>query len=650
MPLLCRGTGSDELSAPLKKAYHLFDKTLGNAGVFRVAFLAATIFYYVNFYDRIFNPVNLVLGIWAICVFVNVVFIKRLYFQMRHWFTFGLFMLASLLSVLLNWRDNLLFNFFTLGYSALYFVVFFGCTSLMDYHKAQRELRILLKIIVLLVTAITLAGALFVTYRLSITIDGYHFGFFEGRFYGIFTNPNYAGFLNALSIVCAQMLLTIDHRRKQKMRKVAKAFLWLSIPVNLVSLWFTDSNAALVLLGGYGVMLACGLRISYLKEINWKTVGRQSVFFLLAAVLICGGIFFTRTAVQDGTADAIMYTVTENEELLNEVSVQDTDDWVVVLGGSERPLGSGRDVLVKQGLEIFTHKPLFGVGPANIETAGDRYLEDGLRFPDLHNAYLTILVGTGVVGFACCCTFFVGYLWSILNGVFNRKYRKFDRGVLPYVMAFILSYGIYAFAEKALVFHIDFTTAIFWMFMGYAGNMLIHLEKKYSAFVKRGKPTVAISGVSRERAQDLLEKSPIFAGAGAKVAFLLQRPARGEKPAQSGEREYRFTYVLPYQHSWRDRVYRALSLLFPRLALRHYIPDYDWNLVLDKLYYTGENPALQSLFLYNRRHNDDFEMVHLSGFEPPHQMPAPGRPTRALARITGVPLYTDHSVPPSQEL
>ena len=62
MPPLCRGTGSDELSAPLKKAYHLFDKTLGNAGVFRVAFLAATIFYYVNFYDRIFNPVNLVLS------------------------------------------------------------------------------------------------------------------------------------------------------------------------------------------------------------------------------------------------------------------------------------------------------------------------------------------------------------------------------------------------------------------------------------------------------------------------------------------------------------------------------------------------------------------------------------------------------------
>ena len=77
MPPSRRGTGSDELSAPLKKAYHLFDKTLGNAGVFRVAFLAATIFYYVNFYDRIFNAVNLVLGVWAICVFVNVVLIKR---------------------------------------------------------------------------------------------------------------------------------------------------------------------------------------------------------------------------------------------------------------------------------------------------------------------------------------------------------------------------------------------------------------------------------------------------------------------------------------------------------------------------------------------------------------------------------------------
>jgi O-antigen ligase len=93
--------------------------------------------------------------------------------------------------------------------------------------------------------------------------------------------------------------------------------------------------------------------------------------------------------------------------------------------------GSGRTLIWKNGLRIFLHRPIRGVGIGNFYWATENFYVAEMtaltRYRAPHNTWLQVLVDTGIFGFAC----FVGMFLTSLKDM-RRISRKMNQRYLKY--------------------------------------------------------------------------------------------------------------------------------------------------------------------------------------------------------------------------
>ncbi|GHV24468.1 hypothetical protein FACS189465_1710 [Clostridia bacterium] len=148
------------------------------------------------------------------------------------------------------------------------------------------------------------------------------------------------------------------------------------------------------------------------------------------------------------------------------------------LGRKNYDVTSGRITLFWQGIEIFKKHPIFGIGRENLILYGEKYLEDGIMFSDLHNGYLTILVSYGMVGFIIFIVFailvaremykFLFKLQKNTNKNFFRLYSEF--------FSIVVAYSLYSVFEKAIFSEITIMVVFFWLVLGYAESYMTHFN------------------------------------------------------------------------------------------------------------------------------------------------------------------------------
>jgi hypothetical protein len=137
------------------------------------------------------------------------------------------------------------------------------------------------------------------------------------------------------------------------------------------------------------------------------------------------------------------------------------------IGREHYEVSSGRITLFKQGIEMFKHNPIIGIGRANLKMYSKKYLSGGLIHPDLHNGYLTILVSYGIIGFSIFGIFSFMVALDICKNMFlcvNRNYF----GVLVKLFSALVAYCGYCLFEKAILFDMTFMVGFFWLILGYA--------------------------------------------------------------------------------------------------------------------------------------------------------------------------------------
>ena len=135
--------------------------------------------------------------------------------------------------------------------------------------------------------------------------------------------------------------------------------------------------------------------------------------------------------------------------------------------------------MVESAVLIGNH-PLFGIGKENLVLYGERYIEGGLHFSDLHNGYLTIIVCGGIVGFVIFVAFALHVARHIIKSLFLEK-KNLGKTAFPILFAFICAYCVYAVFEKTLLFEQTFMVVSFWLMLGYASCFMVrydHLEDK----------------------------------------------------------------------------------------------------------------------------------------------------------------------------
>ena len=366
--------------------------------------------------------------------------------------------------------------------------VFYGMHTENNRKRIHQEIFWLCKIIVCITSVLAVVGLILAFFNVRgeysnefLGIEKYRLIIYENRFTGLYTNPNLLGFVSVVSILACHILSKENFLKHSFKPKQSKAFLITALVLNVISLFLSDSNGGLLLLGCYIVFNFLYKLFRWHEKISIKDLLVRTFKFIVVVLCVGAVLLSSRTVTQ------IVFSLTSNfvtnniieKDLYNSSPYNKTPEEEseppTTFDHKNHNVDSGRLQLLEESAVFIAKHPLFGIGKANIVDFGEVYLEKGLHFSDFHNGYLTIIVSSGLVGFIMFVAFSLKICRHIVKSLFLER-RDLSYTVFPLIFAFLCAYCVYAVIEKTLVYEQTFMVVMFWYMLGYASMFI----KKYN--------------------------------------------------------------------------------------------------------------------------------------------------------------------------
>lgn len=449
-----------------------------NISTFRIVYLCSMFLGSFFFVEPIGHTIKYISLAWAFILIYHYYFKPKRFLEVLHSRWLILFLVATLATAIIHIMDNFFLNILLLLHAVVCFFVLFGMHTERNKRRVRRELYIVASIILIATTVGMIASFAVLPLgesKIKFLYSTYKFVIYENRFTGIFINPNLLGFYSVLAIVMAHILSKDE--LYSNIGKIVRFPLWFLIAssvINLIGLFMCDSNGAILLLIGYIVGVSLYKFFGGMQSIRISALLIKGVALVLVAVISLGLLLSVRSMVNKSASYLMNHSHKVVEQKPNKPAEKNNNKNIVTFAHENENLDSGRLALLEKAVKIFYNYPVLGVGKENIVLFGSRLLDKGLKYTDLHNGYLTILVSNGLIGFV----FFIGFAVSMCRQTVKSLFLETKNlKNSPYVclFAFIFAYCIYAVVEKTMLWEHTFMVAIFWYMLGY----MSYYVKKY---------------------------------------------------------------------------------------------------------------------------------------------------------------------------
>lgn len=469
-----------------KRLNFIFD-----VGLFRIVYLITLSFETIAFCDKIAIIFRCVVLAWGAIILVFKFIIEPRAFNVKYKWLMWSFILVGIFTSFWNLSGDFPENMVFVYHTMICFFIFYAMNEEKSHDGVEREMLFLFKYFIIFSTLTSFAGILVALFGSQINIGNYFLGILRNRLIGIHTNSNLLAFCNIVSIFSIDVLNDGYLRWKYKNRCLGKTFLAVSCLINYVSLFLSDSNASFLF-----VVVYFTVRIFYSNFISYNDFKiskfiRGNVLMLVCSTLMISGSFLLRDMCQEVMGRAISdihkfeEPITDDEhqdiivdtETTEELEKSMIDDEQVVIGRENYDVSSGRITLLHQGLQLFKVNPIIGIGRGNLVGYGEKYLENGLIFSDLHNSYLTILVSYGIVGFLIFGVFSLVTAKDMSKHLIGVPHGR-DSMVYSKLFSAVVAYCAYSLFEKAILSEITFMVVFFWLIVGYTMSYVSNGQKQ----------------------------------------------------------------------------------------------------------------------------------------------------------------------------
>ncbi len=406
---------------------------------------------------------------------------RRNMFSLQRVLLLILFFCAYLLSIVVNRKYDFMGNAKLMVWMGIQVFLLCAPDDEVSFDVHVRHLKVLAEIFV----AIWLVGALISFGEFCIQYGGYmrsiadgkmryyRQGFIENRLFGVFTDPNYAAVCSLIAIGLASLLLYL-----RKKRRLLRAYYIVSIVFQAIYVILSGSRtallAAMIALGFTAAVLTC----RYLRR---KGKGIRVLSAALAAVMCMAVLYGSVKVIKMGLAYVPMIVaelhLVDGIEFPEEPVDLDRDDIEDTTN-----ISNNRFAIWKDYLKAFRKTPLVGTSPRKPLD----YVKDQL--PDLyvvekeylvHNGYLAVLVGTGILGALPVALWFLLAILRTARYLVSDKTERDGRyGVILILTAVIICPIVSAFFIMEIFFSMDITTFLFWPLAGYLLCLLRQAERK----------------------------------------------------------------------------------------------------------------------------------------------------------------------------
>lgn len=440
-----------------------------DTSLFRLIFMLCMFFSMVMYVEKAAYAVTYVLFVWGVALSIYAVVKRKAYAKLYLGVWLMAFMLSFTITVLVSINSDLqavAYNFLMLVHCGVCFFVFYGMHTEQGV-PFRWELYLMVRVIVYLSTVFTFIG-LFMMLFTHGKFDNYMY--YQGVFKGFYTNPNYQGYVSALSVICCHMLTKPNFVAHSGQKRVSRIWILSCVLLNCIALLLCDSTGSLLLLVVYAAIIVLMKVFSMMEELTPRKAIIRISALVIAGIVFLTAMLFVRVVCRVGVAVFFSDAALSSEQIkaiaADAVFIPKEDTGV-----------SSRWFLWDAGFKIFKQNPVFGIGKGNLydciiavtgrENFNSKY--DGfvqIAFTDLHNGYLTLLVTAGIIGTVLFLAFLVRYIWMILPAWFVHR-RIMVYSVYPCLIAYIGAYLVYAIIEKAMLFDITYLVMSFWLFLGY---------------------------------------------------------------------------------------------------------------------------------------------------------------------------------------
>ena len=238
------------------------------------------------------------------------------------------------------------------------------------------------------------------------------------RIAGSTGNPIYLAVYMLFHIFIAMLLM-----RKTR-NSVLQWVYGLSIPLNLMVLWFTGTRGALLGLISGLIVTALGI-VFFGKDIHtW--IKRSAIAGLIGVVLLSGGFFMIK----------------DSDFVQNNTMLKRLADISLTTDAKEGGTGSLRLMVWGMAWEGFKEKPILGWGQENFNYVFNKYYNPGMDgaepwYDRTHNILLDWLIAAGALGLLA---YLAMYLVIFIESVRARYFDSVESSILTGLLA---AYGVH---------------------------------------------------------------------------------------------------------------------------------------------------------------------------------------------------------------
>ncbi len=457
--------------------------------------------YEIKFLREIVPVVHPFLIFWAGIIILYDLVVRRIWEKVPFWRPLALFLISAAITAVLTAETGLISNIKAFVLTALPLFAFYPIC--LCEKKDIRDKALVLSTIGASVVVFVSSFAAIIMYLMrfsqTITFMGIEetLGFIyyypndpESAviLYGAYVDTNHASVYSivfallsvALFVLCKKGLFT-----KRWQNNLGKIYAATNIFVQLC--YFPLANSR----GGWlsicvALFIVAAIYFYFTKlKISKKAI--KAAVSLLLAILCVGvavlGLLALRTGVSKSTilVENIVEFVKEQTSNSSggkkplpetEITLPSADKFNKADDGT----GAGRIVIWKETLDLYTERPIFGVGPGNSEYYGMKYDIPGERIKygaDIHNSYLDLLADYGIIGFVLLAAFWIFCAAAILKD-FDKNGH--NRDISYYACAFTVLFicGGTAFLSCAFIN----TTAMYFVMLTVTGYLLSKIALK----------------------------------------------------------------------------------------------------------------------------------------------------------------------------
>lgn len=393
------------------------------------------------------------------------------------------FIIVMVISSLVNMKYGITNNIKTLVWSSIQFGVIFAYPLVCDKDSLSKAFRGIWK----LISFIWLFPVLFSIVQF-IKVESYwtevddgrwiRQGFIENRLFGIFNDPNYAAMISVCVIIVLVYFLTRSKKWYQKL------YFLINIIVQALFITLSGSRTALVCMT---VAFCCGIYMLRSNMLLQNKIKKNMIAILLIPILVIGGIMAinevnSRICLKisayyleniHSTDSHIQENISKDHEndaskehISNENIHEAGDKQEITLDREDvkkKDISNNRGKIWKEYLRLLEKDFLLGGSPRNfmqkwVMKSPNGYL--GETSYETHNGYLSVLMGTGILGFMCVLLFIGRYAKELF---FLKK--VFPKEIICIVMLLCVA-SVFAFFFTDLFFIHSFTSVLFWFHCG----------------------------------------------------------------------------------------------------------------------------------------------------------------------------------------